>query len=90
MNINKSTYLQDYLIVAGVVAIVVSGLLSHTALPLVSILGGFLAGLIIPRFIYSKKWNNKEFNKLPSWKRYLIAAIPAAVGCQMGWAALLI
>lgn len=90
MNINNSSYLQDLMISSAVTALIVSSVLNATAIPVISILVGFIVGTFLPRFLFKKKWNNREFINIPEWKKYATCAIPAAIGSQMGWAALLV
>lgn len=86
----KSTFAQDYLLVTLITSFIISSFLTVTALPIISIGVGFLLGMIVPRIIYKKKWNNLEFKELPVWKRYCIAAVTSLIGSQIGWAALLV
>lgn len=69
------------------IAIVCSALLAHTCLPLIGILGGFVASMVISRFSLKKFWNESD---LAPWKKWCLAGIAALIGSQMGWVALLI
>lgn len=82
-----NTQFQNYLIVLFVVAVLCSALLAHTMIPLVGILGGFVASMLITRFAAKKQFNTSD---MAIWKKYGLAGLVALVGSQMGWAALLI
>lgn len=89
----KSTLFQEYLILEGVIAFVLSSLLTMTCMPLVAILGGFFGSVIISRLLFKKQWAAKDDTKttvdsLP--KRIIGAFVVAAIASQMGWCALLV
>lgn len=86
----KSTYFQNYLTVLFVLAVFCSALLAHTGLALVGILGGFVLSMVAARFLCKKWWNGELASQITPWKKWGIATLVAAVGSQMGWAALLI
>lgn len=86
----KSSYLQELIVLSAVFAIVSASILNLTANPIISILTGFIIGTFLPRVLFKSRWNNKEFEGISTWKKYLTCAIPALIGSQIGWAALLI
>lgn len=90
----KSTFFQEYLVLEGAIAFVLSSLFTITCLPLLAILVGFIGSLVISRLLFKKQWAAKDdvsavaLDSLP--KRIAGAAVVAAVASQMGWCALLV
>lgn len=90
----KSTFFQEYLLLEGIAAFVLSSLFTVTCLPLVAILVGFFGSIILSRLLFKRQWAAKDdvstvaLDSLP--KRIAGAAVVAAIASQMGWCALLV
>lgn len=89
----KSTFFQEYLVLEGIIASMLSSLLTVTCIPLVAILVGFFGSVIVSRLLFKKQWaakddTNATLDSLP--KRIVGAIIVAAIASQIGWCALLV
>ena len=90
MNMFKSVNFQNYLTVVLFSTLAFAGLLAHTMIPILAILGSFVLGMAFTRLVYRKKWNIGTMNKIAPWKKYTVSGLIAAAASQLGWVALLI
>ena len=86
----KSTFLQDYLIVVLVLAIVASAVIAHCGIVWIAMLAGYIISMIATRLIFKSRWHNQDFRSMSDIRKYIISSIPALIGSQASWVALLI
>lgn len=86
----KSTFLQDYLLSVLIGSIIASSLIAQCGIVWIAMLAGYLIGMIGARMVFNKQWFNTEFRQLSTMRKYAIASIPALIGSQMAWVALLV
>lgn len=86
----KSLFIQEYLPVVLILAIVISSIVAHFGSVLAAMIAGFIVSMVATRFIFDNMWWSESYRQFSTIKKYVYASLAAIIGSQFAWVACLI